>query len=153
MKITGFHASSGKIRYVTLKGTKAKPVLVSYGERPLQLNSNRAAFAQAASNLFVGIVADQGTEAASYLLSMDAKTRDQIAGLILPFGVLCLVALDQGFPVSEYIAANFSKKPLSPYVSTFKDKYDFIDQILGIPPRGWSNQHRLAALAGWMELK
>lgn len=153
MKITGFHASSGKIRYVTLGGTRAKPVLVDHGERPLQLNDNRTAFAQAARNLFVGIIADQSTEAVAYVLSMDAKTRDQVAGLILPFGVLSVVALDKGLPADEYIAANFSKKPIQPYVASFSDKYDAADQLFGIPAKKWSNQHRLAALASWMSHK
>jgi hypothetical protein len=152
MKITGFHASSGKIRYVTLDGTKKAPALIDHGERPLQLDSSRSAFAQACRNLFVAILADQSPSCVAYVLSMDAKSRDQVAGLILPFGVLSIVALDQGKPVEEFIPANFSKSKLSPFVSPFTDKYAFVDQVVGQPKRKWSNQHRLAALAAWMAL-
>lgn len=152
MKITGFHASSGRIRYVTLEGTKAAPVLVGHGERPLQLNENRSAFAQACRNLFVAIIADQAPEGLAYVLSMDAKARDQVAGLILPFGVLNIVALDQGKPIDEFIPANFSKSKLAPFFAPFTDKYAFIDGVIGRPASKWSNQHRLAALAAWMAL-
>lgn len=152
MKITGFHASSGRIRYVTLDGTKTAPTIVGHGERPLQLNANRSAFAQACRNLFVAIIADQTPASLAYVLSMDAKARDQVAGLILPFGVLNIVALDQGKPVEEFIPANFSKSKLAPFLTPFTDKYAFVDELIGRPANKWSNQHRLAALAAWMTL-
>jgi len=102
--------------------------------------------------LFVAIIADQLPERLAYVLSMDAKSRDQIAALILPFGVLNIVALDQGKPIEEFIAANFSKSKFAPFVPTFTNKYDFVDQVIGHPQSKWSNQHRLAALAAWMML-
>ena len=152
MKITGFHASSGRIRFVTLEGTKASPTIVGYGERPLQLNANRSAFAQACRNLFVAIIADQTPASLAYVLSMDSKSRDQVAGLILPFGVLNLVALDQGKTIDEFIPANFSKSKLAPFLAPFTNKYAFVDGLIGRPASKWSDQHRLAALSAWMAL-
>src|SRR5688572_26152068 len=109
MRTIGFHASKGIIRFVVLEGDASNPKVVNHERRPLQLIADRPTFVQNARNLFDNVLTSLSPDRLAYVLSMDAKSKDQIAGLILPFAALNVCARDHGKPCDEFIAANFGK--------------------------------------------
>lgn len=153
MRTIGFHASKGTIRFVVLEGTATNPTTLTHDRRPLNLIDDRPTFIHNALNLFGNVLSTYAPDRLGYLLSMDAKRQDQIAGLVLPFGALNVSARENGKPCTEFIAANFSKGFFSKRgVSWVSDRYGTADALLGTHPPNWTNAERLAALAAWAVL-
>jgi hypothetical protein len=149
MKTVGFHASAAGIRFVVLSGSSPAPAHVEHATRPLKLIDNRPEFLKNALNLFDDILNHTKPDRVSYLLSMDSKTRDQMAANVLPFGALCLAAHQKGIPCLEFIAANFSKKFFVSRGVAWVDRYKSCDSIIGTHTPNWTNSERLAAIAAW----
>lgn len=109
VRTIGFHASKGTIRFVVLEGQVSGPTVVQHDRRPLSLIEDRPEFIQNARNLFGNVISTFSPDRIAYVLSMNAETHDQVAGIVLPFGALNVCARDNSLPCSEFIAANFSK--------------------------------------------
>ena len=150
MRSIGFHASKGIVRFVVVDGDAQHPVVFRHDRRPLQLLDDRPEFIQNARNLFGNVVASFSPDCVAYVLSMDAKSQDQIAGLVLPFAALNVCARENSRQCSEFIAANFSKSFFASRGASWAgDRYKSADAVLGIHPPNWTNAERLAALAAW----
>lgn len=150
MRSIGFHASKGTIRFVVVEGVSASPVVITHERRPLQLQKDRPAFVRNAKNLIGNVLATFAPDRVAYILSMDAKSQDQVAGLIMPFGALNGCALESEIPCAEFIAANFSKSFFLKNGAVWHgDRYKSADSVLGIHPPNWTNSERLAAMAAW----
>ena len=150
MRSIGFHASKGVIRFVVVEGSASLPIVVQHDRRPLQLISDRPNFIQNARNLFGNVISSFSPDRLAYVLSMDAKSQDQIAGLILPFAAASICARESSKQCVEFIAANFSKSFFtSRGASWLENRYKSGDALLGTHPPNWTNSERLAALAAW----
>lgn len=150
MRTIGFHASKGIIRFVVLEGAAASPTVVTHERRPLQLIADRPTFVQTARNLFDNVLTSLSPQRVAYVLSMDAKSKDQIAGLILPFGALNVCARDHSKPCDEFIAANFGKTFFTTRGATWHgDRYKSADPLFGSHPPNWTKSEQLAAMAAW----
>lgn len=150
MRTIGFHASKGVIRFVVLEGDASNPTVVTHDRRPLQLIADRPSFVQNARNLFENVLTSFSPDRLAYVLSMDAKSKDQIAGLILPFGALNVCARDHGKSCDEFIAANFGKMFFTGRGATWDgDRYKSADPIFGSHPPNWTKSEQLAAMAAW----
>lgn len=150
MRTIGFHASKGVIRFVVLDGNVSSPTVVQHDRRPLTLIADRPEFIQNARNLFGNVVSTFLPDRLAYVLSMNAESQEQVAGLVLPFGALSVCARDNTKPCTEFIAANFSKSFFSSRgASWITDRYKSADAVLGTHPPNWTNSERLAALAAW----
>jgi hypothetical protein len=150
VRTIGFHASKGVIRFVVLEGGVSNPTLVVHDRRPLQLIADRPSFVQNARNLFDNVLTSLSPDRLAYVLSMDAKSKDQIAGLILPFGALNVCARDHGKSCDEFIAANFGKTFFTGRGATWHgDRYKSADPVFGSHPPNWTKSEQLAAMAAW----
>ena len=150
MRTIGFHASKGIIRFVVLEGDVSSPTVVNHERRPLQLIADRPAFVQNARNLFDNVLTTLSPDRLAYVLSMDAKSKDQIAGLILPFAALNVCARDHSKSCDEFIAANFGKAFFTARGATWQgDRYKSADPIFGSHPPNWTKSEQLAAMAAW----
>ncbi len=150
MRAIGFHASKSIIRFVVIDGNAQNPLVCQHDRRPLQLLDDRPEFIQNARNLFGNVVSSFSPDRVAYVLSMDAKSQDQVAGLVLPFGALNVCARENSKPCTEFIAANFSKSFFSSRgASWVGDRYKSADALLGTHPPNWTNSERLASLAAW----
>lgn len=150
MRTIGFHASKGTIRFVVLEGNVSNPTVVSHERRPLQLVADRPTFVQNARNLFDNVLNSMSPHRLAYVLSMDAKSKEQIAGLILPFAALNVCARDHGKSCEEFIAANFGKSFFTTRGATWHDdRYKSADPIFGSHPPNWTKNEQLAAMAAW----
>jgi hypothetical protein len=153
VRTIGFHASKGIIRFVVLEGQTLSPTVVLHERRPLTLIDDRPEFIQNARNLFVNVVSTYSPDSLAYVLSMNAETRDQVAGNVLPFGALNVCARDKSLSCEEFIALNFSKNFFTNRgVSWLTNRYKSADALLGIHPPNWTDSERLAALAAWAVL-
>jgi hypothetical protein len=84
---------------------------------------------------------------------MNAETRDQVAGIVLPFGALNVSARDNSLSCEEFIALNFSKTFFTNRgASWLTNRYKSADAVLGTHPPNWTDSERLAALAAWAVL-
>lgn len=149
MKSIGFHASSNVIRYVVVEGTSLNPTVTSHLARPLQIIGDRSKFMRNALSVFNEVLTATAPDRCAYILSMEARSQNQRAALILPFGALALAALDKKIQITEYISPNFSKKFFKQRGRDHKDKYVACDEILGKHPPNWNRGEQLAALAAW----
>lgn len=150
MRAIGFHASKGVVRFAVVDGDAAHPTVLHHDRRPLQLLDDRSEFIQNARNLFGNVISSFSPDRLAYILSMDAKSQDQVAGLVLPFAALSVCARENLKPCSEYIAANFSKSFfLNRSASWSGDRYKSADVVLGTHSPNWTNGERLASLAAW----
>lgn len=150
MRTIGFHASKGIIRFVVLEGSASSPSVTKHERRPLQLIADRPTFIQNARNLFDNVLTSLSPDQLAYVLSMDAKSQDQIAGLVLPFGALNVCARDHAKPCDEFIAANFGKTFFTKRSATWHgDRYASADTIFGKHPPNWTKSEQLAAMAAW----
>lgn len=150
MRSIGFHASKGTIRFVVIDGDVSHPIVVRHERRPLQLLNDRPDFIQNARNVLGNVVSSFSPDRMAYVLSMDAKSQDQIAGLILPFAALNVCARESSKQCTEFIAANFSKSFFSSRGASWSgDRYKSADAVLGVHPPNWTNSERLASLAAW----
>jgi hypothetical protein len=149
MKAIGFHASSGTLRYVIVEGTRNSAKVLAHERRPLTLLDDRPKFFQGAKNLFSSILKGVGPDAVSYMASMNANSQAQLAGIVMPFSILCICAGDANLPCKEFISQNFSKKFFGGLKLQSTEKYAACDEILGTHPPNWTNSERLAALAAF----
>lgn len=147
LRSIGFHASKGIIRFVVLEGTRQAPTLVTHDRRPLQLSADRPLFIRNARNLFESVLTNVSPQKISYILTMNAKSKDQVAGLILPFGILNFICSERDLSCVEFIAPNFSKNFFSKYKKQWSNRYDVFDAIVGTHPPNWTDSERLAGLA------
>ena len=87
------------------------------------------------------------------MLSMNAETHDQVAGIVLPFGALNVCARDNSLSCEEFIALNFSKTFFTNRgASWLTNRYKSADAVLGTHAPNWTDSERLAALAAWAVL-
>jgi hypothetical protein len=150
VKTIGFHASKNTIRFVVLEGNRAQPIVVAHDRRPLQLLPDRPQYIQNARNLFSNVIATWAPDCLAYVLTMNATSQDQLAGLVLPFGALNWCAGESGKPCYEFIAQNFSKTFFTKHSIQWPgDKYKASDTVVGVHPPNWTDSERLAALAAW----
>lgn len=150
MRSIGFHASKGVIRFVVVDNKGDKPLVIAHEKRPLQLLSDRPEFIHNARNLFGNVLANWPADRLAYILTMSAKSQDQLAGLLLPFGVLNACAREAERPCLEFIAPNFSKTFFAKRGAAWTgDRYTSTDALLGTHPPNWTDSERLAALAAW----
>ena len=150
MRSIGFHASKGIIRFVVLDDDTSNLTVIKHERRPLQLVNERTEYIQNARNLFGNVISAFSPDRLAYVLSMDAKSQAQVAGLILPFAALNVCAREAGKPCAEFIAANFSKTFFTTRkASWLQNRYDSADKLLGVHPPNWTNNERLASLAAW----
>lgn len=150
MRTIGFHASKGIIRFVVLEGTKSNPSVLAHERRPLLLISDRPEYIQNARNLFGNVLATWSADTVAYVLSMNASSQDQLAGLVLPFGALNVCARENGIACSEFIAANFAKTFFVRRGASWGgDRYKAADTLFGTHSPNWTNSERLAAIAAW----
>jgi len=150
VRTIGFHASKGVIRFVVIDGDAAHPTVVDHDRRPLTLLKDRPQFIQTARNLFGNVLSTFSPDRLAYVLSMNANSQDQLAGLVLPFGALNVCAREISKPCAEFIAPNFSKSFFTKRGITWvKDRYASADAVLGTHPPNWTNSERLAGLAAW----
>jgi hypothetical protein len=147
LRSIGFHASKGVIRFVVLEGDRKSPTYVKHERRPLELIEDSPQFIQKARNLFTAVIQTYQPDRLGYVLSMNAKSQAQLAGLLLPFGALNWCALEAGKPCREFIAANFSKRFFAKDALTFSDWKSASDDLLGSHPPNWTDQERQAGLA------
>jgi hypothetical protein len=150
VRTIGFHASKGIIRFVVLEGDVSSPTVVSHDRRPLQLVADRPTYIQNARNLFDNVLTSLSPDRLAYVLSMNAKSQEQIAGLVLPFAALNICAKEHGKDCYEFIAPNFGKTYFTKRNATWHgDRYDSATPIFGSHPPNWTKNEQLAALAAW----
>lgn len=150
MRSIGFHSSKGILRFVVLDGSRSAPTVFTHDRRPLQLLDDRPQFVRNAYNLFESILNLYNPDSVAYLLTMNANSQDQIAGLIMPYGALNLLSISSGRKCSEAIIANFSKKFFQNRSAVWDgDKYSSADLVFGVHAPNWTNSERSAALAAW----
>ena len=150
MRAIGFHASKGIIRFVVLDGDAAHPTVMDHDRRPLTLLEDRPEFIQTARNLFGNVLSTFSPDRLAYVLSMNAQSQAQLAGLVLPFGALNVCAREIAKPCTEFIAANFSKSFFSKRGASWAtNRYKSADAVLGTHPPNWTDSERLAGLAAW----
>lgn len=147
MRSIGFHASKGFIRFVVLDGERQSPVYVKHEKRPLELIDERPQYIQKARNLFSSVISTYQPDRLAYVLTMNAKSQAQLAGLLLPFGALNLCAADAGKPCREFITPNFSKSFFAKDSITFTDWKTACNTLIGAHPPNWTDAERQASLA------
>ncbi|HEX4712369.1 hypothetical protein [Phenylobacterium sp.] len=101
---------------------------------------DRPQFIQKARNLFTSAIQTFQPDRLGCVLSMNANSQAQLAGLLLPFGTLNGCALDANKPCVEFISPNFSKRFFSKDDITFSNWKTACDDLIGIHPPNWTDQ-------------
>lgn len=148
MPALGFNIRKGELHFCCLSGPKTRPLYVGHGRHKFDPTQSRPDLANFFKQTFSELIHSYSADMLSYRLSLDAKSTDQIAYLIFPFGVLNIIAFEKSIPVREFTSQAFTKKALG----FDEDKLTACDErIVGRPP-DWKEPTKLAALSAWMTL-
>jgi hypothetical protein len=77
--------------------------------------------------------------------------KEPIVHILLPYGILYLLAHHRKIPVSSYVSANYVASRLGLPKGT--NIYTHCDDVLGSHPPYWDNNQKHAVLAAWFELE
>ena len=132
---------------MVLDGDRISPTYFKHEKRPLELIEDRPQFIQKARNVFSSVITTYQPDRLGYMLTMNAKSQAQLAGLLLPFGALNWCAADAGTQCREFIAPNFSKSFFAKDPIVFTGWKSACDSLLGAHPPNWTDAERQAALA------
>lgn len=148
MNVVGFNISKEKISYCLLEGPKASCRLIFHGVEKFNASQPIPEMTNYFREAFSEIINRHKPDGIAYRMSLEGK-KASIPYLYFSFGILNLIAFEQGKPVSQSISQSFSAKSLG----RKGDKFAVCDDLIAdIPDSKWTNEHRYAALAAWMAL-
>ncbi|TNC72574.1 hypothetical protein [Rubellimicrobium roseum] len=148
LTVLGFNLRKGELHYCSLGGSKSQPIYVAHGRDPFDPSQSRAALSHFFRQTFGEVIGANNPDQLAYRLSMDAKSADQMAYLVFPFGVLNLLGFEKGLPTHEFTSQSFTPKALG-----YKgDKLAACDELIACRPNSWPDGAKYAALAAWMVL-
>lgn len=149
MKVLGIHLQKEKLYYAVIEGSKSSPVLVEKERLCTVSWGNVPEFMDWFETHISQIISTHSPDKISYRLTLDPK-KEQLFTLIMPLGILNLLAHKENIPTKDYTARSYTPSKLG--LSRGLDLYSYCDSIFGTPRPYWDKNMKNAILAGWFEL-
>lgn len=112
MPCLGFNILKGELFYCLLDGTKPSPSHVDSGVHRFDPSQPKPDLANFFKQTFREVVERARPTKLAYRLSLETAKADQFAYLAFPFGVLNLLAHENGLPIAEFTMQAFTKRAL-----------------------------------------
>ena len=147
MKILGFNISKARLAYCLVEGSKSNASLIDHGYEKFDPIRPIPEMANYFKQTFSELIKKSEPYGIAYRMSLESK-KDSISYLLFSFGILNLVAHEQGLAIHQTISQTFSAKALG----MKGDKFVVCDQLLKGLPSTWDNNYRYAALSALVSL-
>ena len=145
MKILGFNIAKGRLTYCLIEGPKTAATLLDHGYEKFDPARPIPDMANYFKQTFCELIKRGQPDQISYRMSLEAK-KDSISYLLFSYGILNLIAHEQGLHIAQTISQTFSSKALG----AKGDKFQICDQLIKAPKSSWDNNYRYAALSALM---
>jgi hypothetical protein len=149
--VSGFKFHSGEAHFVTLKGTKTSPVLVTHETVPFPKGQSPEEFVDWATTQLELILMREKPERIVYKLTGGLEKHSQIFGVYFGLAILNLIAFRTGIEI-RHRAPN-SIRPKAFGLSKEDSVDDFIKDLFGTQESPWNANIREAASIALLELK
>jgi hypothetical protein len=151
MRAIGFELKKGELRFTLLEGPFHAPKYIAHGKRAFDPDSSRKDLMNWFKQNFLELIRAHPSDMIAYRVSLNAKSVDQTAYLLFPWGVLNLVAFEKGLKTLEYNKMSFTAKRFGLPKGAKPD--EALDAHTGSPAPHWDESQRNSAFTAWAALK
>ena len=149
MKVLGIHISKGQFRFAVIEGTKNNPVLIDKGRMVTTNPQKVPQLMDWYDTHFRELVDKFKPEKIAYRLTLNPR-KEQLFTSEFPFGILNLLAHQQGIPIVAYSPQSFVPSKLGLPKNT--NILNYCDDIFGSQPPYWDDNQRYSILVAWFEV-
>lgn len=150
MKSIGFELKKGELRFSVLEGAFAAPQWVVHDRRVFNPDLDRASLMSWFKQNFMETLDKAAPQRVAYRVSLNANKVAQIGYLLLPWGVLNLIAFEKGLQTFEYNKMTFTAKRFGLPKGTNPE--DHLDNLFGPKSPHWDSSQKVSVLAAWAAL-